>query len=73
MSDYIIADVWDVQFSDPHHTWYGDFRISPYTENCAAYGDGHAETHYHGFDESLPRPWWKGDYVLWQGYQYYPY
>ena len=73
VADRVLGDTWDTQFWDVHHQWYGDFRSLPYTENCVAYGDGHAETHYLGFEKSLPKPWWKGNYVLWPGYQYHLY
>jgi prepilin-type processing-associated H-X9-DG protein len=61
-------------FGAPHHgSGWVDFRASPYTENNVAYGDGHAETHHHKFDESLPWPYWTGEYVVWPGYVGYLY
>ena len=76
LADMLMGDIGFPEFIDPHHQgnisgsdWLGnvsvvDFRISPYTENCVAYGDGHAETHRHSFDESLGWPYWDGHWVL---------
>ena len=52
------------QYFDSHHAYTGHYRTSPYKENCVGYGDGHAETHRHKFDDSLGWPYWDGEYVV---------
>ena len=71
--DRILGDVWDPGFFNPHYNIHADFRTLPYTENNVGYGDGHAETHRHKFDQLSFYPWWDGEYLTWTGYQAYLY
>ena len=76
--DRYLGDVGDPSFFNPHwsRAWpgtYAHYESLDYKENNIGYGDGHAETHRHGFDPSLPYPWWEGEYLIWSGYQGYLY